>query len=718
MALEKWLLEVAKSHPDHLDMLMLRLLQQSESAAITAVVASVATAFPYASGEALLAILHSPECIMLDTHRFGKEIEASSLLDIARIGGRDELFTDERKEANALSHRNQRLENAILNLQLRALASRVHEILDQHIAVLPPLDGQNTKDLFWRFALHRMDLRRYSMAEDKDEGRITPGTDEAHGETSTFIRLESDELAPDLKEVADDFSAQHASLNAGMGLFVWGKKVFDHEQDDVYNQASWRARLSEARESNSIDLDNPQSEMFSGGPGFVAAICVRDHWDELSVDEQDWCINTICSEIEAENKDGALRADQPCASVLPLLFGKPLAEELRACVNRAFAVALTHPSDEVRGGVASGIGKYLWEIDSILAKRCVNAIAQEATLIQMAWDVEEKRPFLQRRQLEEIEAYAAASIRQQFYIAGGITDDALMSMDPARWFGAEANRRILTILGQAPDELMAVATYERFAHTLVEWWDTDEQRRFGRDHEREERNLHTEPVLTRLLENFLLRTTTVDAVRIMAPLVDAVDRHPEKVHWFLKGLVGVEDVQPNTQQFWTLWMKLADAVRQARWLARIDDEYAFGREMVLAIFLSTGWKRGVRHWRSVEGYAEHIHALFQDLPASAYILDSYLRFLYHAGEQSLPDAFIYIAERLQHGNPRDMMRDGNTIYLLEDLLGRHVYGKPLELKRRSDLRDAVLALLDMLVEQGSSAAFRMRDDFVTPLPPL
>ncbi len=53
--------------------------------------------------------------------------------------------------------------------------------------------------------------------------------------------------------------------------------------------------------------------------------------------------------------------------------------------------------------------------------------------------------------------------------------------------------------------------------------------------------------------------------------------------------------------------------------------------------------------------------------------------------------------------------------MLEVLLQRYVYPKPLELKNNPELRDAVLALLDLLVEQGSSAAFRMRDDFVTPL---
>ena len=137
--------------------------------------------------------------------------------------------------------------------------------------------------------------------------------------------------------------------------------------------------------------------------------------------------------------------------------------------------------------------------------------------------------------------------------------------------------------------------------------------------------------------------------------------------------------------------------------------------MVSAIFLGTWWKEGVRHWRSLEGYAGNVHALFEDLPPSATALHSYLRFLYHIGEQSLPQAFIRIAKRLKQGDPRKMLMKGDTIFLLEVLLQRYVYGRPLELKRQKDLREAVLFLLDLLVEHGSSAAFRTRDDFVTPV---
>jgi hypothetical protein len=156
-------------------------------------------------------------------------------------------------------------------------------------------------------------------------------------------------------------------------------------------------------------------------------------------------------------------------------------------------------------------------------------------------------------------------------------------------------------------------------------------------------------------------------------------------------------------------------VRTAKWLAGLNDEHPHGSETISAIFLGSPWKEHIRHWKSLEGYAQRVDRLFEDLPASSTVLDDYVRFLYHIGEQSLPAALVLIAKRLQSGNSGEMLSKSNTVFLLEVLLQRRVYGRPLELKREVAIRDAVLSLLDILVENGSSAAFRMRDDFVTPI---
>jgi hypothetical protein len=728
MALERWLLELGEARQGDLDGLLLRLLHQSSSAAVTAVVASVATAFPHAAGRTLLVLLRTPACIRLDRQRLMSESQALSRLSdvMPQLDARNAVYEDERRESDALGHRRHDLEMAITNLQLGPLAPRVHEILDRHRAEMPPVDEQDEDDRVWRLALHRMDLRQYRAAGATPDvsGGSKDGTPPEDHQRS--IRLELQVPEPDIREMVEESTARFGALNSRLSLVMWGLKVFGYEEDAAYQPGQWREKLQQARSANNIYDGGEEQDLGQGGPGLVAAVCVRDHWNEMSADERAWCLEIVCSEVERDGDrwdqlarvgQNSMSADRPCASVLSVLLGGPLDGASRSRVDRAFVVALTHPSNEVRWYTVSGIGRHLWGTDRALALRCVNALATEATLVQQAADAATRRSSARRRQIEEIEAEAAAVIRRGFFETNGIPDDAHETLDASRWFGAEANRYALAILVQAPSEHVAIAAFERLAHTLVGWWDADDERHSSRDTRRHERNHQTEAALSNLLERFLLRTSMPAAARTVQPILDVVDRHPRAISWLLQGLIGLEDREPNTPQFWSLWKLFAGAVRRARWLARIDEEHPTGGEVMSAIFLGTWWKKGVRHWRSLEGHGGHVHALFEILPASSRVLDDYLRFLYHVGEQSLPQAFIRIARRLQAGAPSQMIRLRDTVFMLEVLLQRYVYGRPLELKRHSELRESVLFLLDTLVENGSSAAFRMRDDFVTPTSP-
>jgi len=138
--------------------------------------------------------------------------------------------------------------------------------------------------------------------------------------------------------------------------------------------------------------------------------------------------------------------------------------------------------------------------------------------------------------------------------------------------------------------------------------------------------------------------------------------------------------------------------------------------MIAAIFLQSSWKEDERHWKTLEGYAHLLDELFEDLPPAGVVLNAFVRFLYKIGSQSLPAAFIRIERSLRAGDARHMlMEKSDTVFMLEVILQRHVYVRPLELKSDPALRTAILSILDVLVDNGSSAAFRMRDDFVTPL---
>jgi len=170
MALEQWLLEVARARPNELDEQLYYILRTSRNAALTAVVASVATAHPRLASEALITLFSSPECILLDKIRLVYESQATAMKNMIPFRTAEQgIYDDERKEANSLPNRRHDLEAAIANVQLGPHCQRVQERIDEYLRSMPPTDEQTEQDQLWRLALHRMDLRQYTVASPYQE---------------------------------------------------------------------------------------------------------------------------------------------------------------------------------------------------------------------------------------------------------------------------------------------------------------------------------------------------------------------------------------------------------------------------------------------------------------------------------------------------------------------------------------------------------------------
>lgn len=673
MALEHWLLEFAEQNPDQLDTKLLQLLQRSDSVAVTAVVASTATAHPSRSSETLLVLLQTPELVRLDRQRCAQDMATppgsfgrGPIMSVSH-----KIYEDERRKADHLPHRQNHLLDAAKALRSGPLAPRVQSILERHC-----VSHQSVE------------------TNEKGEPKAPPAPADAHADV--------------------------VLLTSRMSLMVWGQKVFKGEERESYDQTQWRQFLEAARAIWQPDNET-EFELLDGGTSSVTAVCVRDHWQEMTEEQQKWCIDVICSEIERgvgrshpkthpalPGASGVLL----CSYVLPMLLGQPLNENQRAGCQRAFALALTHPDSGIRAHVVAGIGEYLWQIDRDLTLRCINALATEAGTRFASRKTTTFSPGDKQSELAAVRNL----IRERLFEADGIAEDAYQTLDVPTWEGAEASKLILSVLEHAPDEAVAVEGFRRLAETLVVWWDFDHNPDRNSHQVHSSRNLQTERTLSHQLERFLMRARPSDATNIVEPIIEAVERHPDHVHWILQGLILAETDKPNTEQFWALWKLFADAVRRAPWLGRVDRERAPGHQMLSAIFLVSYLDDQRQHWSSLDGFAHRIDELFDTLPPFAIVLENYLRFLYSIGGRSLPDAFVHIAQSLAKGSPRQMLASSTTLFYMESLLQPFVYGEPRRLKERRDLRDAVLQLLDHLVDAGSSSAFQMRDDFVTPSP--
>ena len=717
MALESWLLEVGKKEPKRLDAILVDILRRSDNAALAAVVASVATAYPHASGEGLLVLLSVRDYIGLDRSRLAGEQQMAGMAGmIPAMRADHQVYEMERKHAGDLPHRRSDLEAAGANLQLGPFAPRVCALLDNHLAALPPKEQQDENDRLWRLAIHRMDLRQYTVS-DKLGPEIPDPQAKPDDAPRQYVRLEPKPPEADVQAMVDEGASRLAALSARLGVLMWGIQAFRRETGK-YDAAQWAAKLAEAQ---TMDAEADDEHNTRHAPGFVAAVCIRDRWDDMTSAQRDWCVDRVCAEVMRHADDGdhttriqnnPMATDRACAFMLATLLRKPLDPTRVERVKTAFAAAVTHPVEQVRSYATWSIDDTVWAADRAVALRCVNAIAEEVATIDKAQDAEKARPYDERRDLGEVAAEVTANVRARFWKDGGIADNSHVTLDISDRLGAHALTRMLAILGRVPQDPIAIAAFTRASRTLAGWWrsDDDRRRRGGRY-----RDFQTESDVSQRIQEFLLRTSPEAAEVVLAPLLAAVDRHSRELQDVMQGLTGLQDTDPNTAQYWFLWGLLADAVTRAKWIARLDtDRHPDGTKLLSAVFLTLYWKDDVRHWRFLEGYAHRVHALFEALPATSIVLEDYARFLYHIGERSLPDAFVRVGDALRRGKTRKMLAKSDTVFMLEVLLQQYVYGRPLELKRDNRIRDAVLFILDCLVEAGSSAAFRMRDDFVTP----
>ena len=192
--------------------------------------------------------------------------------------------------------------------------------------------------------------------------------------------------------------------------------------------------------------------------------------------------------------------------------------------------------------------------------------------------------------------------------------------------------------------------------------------------------------------------------------------HPKEVETFITSLITCEDETPDeTTSFWEIWQAFADRILGAQWLSSIGLAHSEGMSLIDKVLFGVPWKEGIHHWRRLQGHGEEVNLFVTRLPAVSPGLLSYTRYLDSIGGESLPDSFAIVAKILQNAAQNDLLSNSSTVYYLESMLGRYVYGEPLALKSDPKLRAAVLFILDQLVEAGSSASYSMRDDFVTPV---
>lgn len=699
MALEKWLLEIAENTQLELEPWLLYILRHSNNVMATAVVTSVCLAHPDRAGGASLALLSSRELIEVDRSRVAGE-RSTSIEILTGLTPSHAIYEDERRTANPLPHRREHLESLAVRLQLTDMREAVWALIDRHRATMPSDDHADT--LLWRLALHRMDLRGFT-AQDSPAASTEAAPGDHRG-----VYLVPGNIEPEVQRLVNAGREQMAEMARHLQLQNAAQSLWDRAAPG----ADWRAILSDARAVASEG--EPSEPYLRGGPGIIAASCIRDHLRDLAADELEWCANRVVTELMTSDREGddldvhsrMFGPDRAAAAVVYMLAleaprsmgGDPIG--LVVC-------ALTHRIGEVAEYAYSGIATLLGARYNEVILRCAAAAVREAQLRHERSARAVRLPLARSSVGPSIEDVRSA-VRS---VLVGSTDEArdiLTSLSFDSWHGRRAALRVSTLLGPFAEWSESRDFFQRIPEWLSHTWRT--RHTPGSD---TERDYSAEYELSRRVAKFALALPEEAALDLCAPFTALVPSDTRDAAHFLHDLIVAADGGAH-DSFWAIWQAFADAAVTAPWTANLRRDRPYQAELIHRLFLATYWKKGVTHWERLNGEAHRIDTLVTRFPSAPICVEAYSRFLYTIGRQSLPQAFVTLSSVLAPDDAVALVAGPDVGFYLESLLSV-VYTHPHALKADRDVAAAVLHVLDVLASAGSSAAYRMRDDFVTPL---
>ena len=739
MALEAWLIEKCDNSAD-VDPWLMEILSKSNNVMTTAVVASVCNAYPKTSGAASCALLTSRQALAMDLRRTVSENTADFGTLFPYRDPMAKHYVNERQRSNALEHRKRHLEILAINLQLTEKREEVWKIIDSHYSLLPDGAERTEEDRTFLLALHRMDIRKWELEE------VLPASDDSVSQNDyvreVLIRPKINVEDQDLQEFVDSGAQMIEQLGASTWLTNWGLTKWGN--GSTSEDATWQSALEQAKERQLSQQPAYPFRFDDGAVGYVAAVCIRDHWHEMAEEEQQWCLGTAIAEVERESdsndylvhvSNNTTAADRPAAYVLPKILGLDPSNDLALA---AVAKAMTHTSPQVSLWCSAGAREYLAPDHPDLLMRCAGAFAMQAHLFVeqerinriayfgMGNHEERARSVIGRiahwlkgilggsktfptEKSEEYGSTIPEAVRAAFLNQIIDAESAVGQLDLRPWSARSMIPHLSNTLTAIPESALARDFHLNVAQAVVDSWveqngESDKERHFPSEHE-----------MVDVVAKFVLTLPSHAALHCCQPFLDAVDVHPKEVETFITSLITCEDeASDEATSFWKIWQAFADRILSAQWLSSLGRAHSEGMALIDKVLFGVPWKEGIYQWRRLQGHEEEVNLLVVRLPAVSPVLLSYTRYLDSIGGESLPDSFAIVAKVLQNAPPNDLLSNSGTVYYLESMLGRYVYGEPLTLKSDPKLRTAVLFILDQLVEAGSSASYSMRDDFVTP----
>ena len=706
MALEGYLLEIVKQG-QNLQQLAEYLILGSKSVSVTAVLASVAMAYPNCLGNTVLTLLRTPEIFALDKNRWVGDKYPFTIAEWA-YSVEKRVYASERAASDKLPHRNENMENLTIRLQTGPLRDEVWKILDQYKVQLPDISVQTESDKLWRLLLHRIDLRNFVIEKETEDHQLIfmPGPPDS-----------------DIQEIIDRNTPELENQRLQYSLFNWAQKNLSQTPPDDAEDEKWKEMLSLAQEiaSHTEKPEIPEPFTNTSVASNIAAACVANHWHDLASEDRKWCRTLLVPQVMI-NKDTRvtslqisqqpLAAPHAAAQVLPMMFTEPDGK-INQDVREAITIGITHAVAEMRQLTAKAIGEYLWIQDADFAYACIEGLLQ--------WNIVWASIFHAPRSSEDrickpFDTMWESVIR----IRSDIVSSKSIQATRTNWddfeipFVPSLLSLVAHILTYRHKDPLAQKLVLRMTKSLVTAWKKSLKQHDQRDYE-------SEAELQNQLVDYLTKCDATVAIKLWEPFILLLSGDVKKFCEVFRDLIATTDQTKNSTVFWAIWEQTLSVLMKCDdWDKLLTGEETY-LDQVVGMLLLDGvlWKTGVEDWEPIHDHKSQLRELVLATGTNPHVCEAYIRLLYSVGRTTLlPEGLIWLDSCLEKGNPQKMIGTNNSITSLTRILAPLVYGQTRVLRESSSVREAILRILGHLIELGSSSAYRMREFVITPVTPI
>lgn len=717
MALEHWLLWVAKNaSPDVLSAWCLYLIKNSRSASVTAIVVSVVLARPSKLFEVAKVLFSTKAFFFYDLARLQLDMSAKNLYSI----GHDPtgLFMNERLKTCDDTHRRSSLENLALNYQLFRTGDESEElvkqrqeavwaILDEHYKRLPDQAAETDSDKSWRLSLARMDRRKMNIStESKDDGILL-----------TF----NPEIDPDLRKHSEDSQARITEEMQYIPLNLWASYRWQGNEDKYSQYAQYESDCRRVVADTKVvceglEIDETEDKSFRlfyrSIPPVVCAVLMRDFADKLDPPEQEFGRDVLLGyaslpfkgPYEYQIGDGLDAA----INALPLLL-----EPYPECRDEVMGILLltlldlspTGMNQRFSDHAVSAILNALWKtnpqdantlflgylrLEPLYGKLCETILRENRQ--KGAYDFHHFIAI--QRFVTEYEQEIEKVLRND------LTPDKLPPL-------VDVNIGVLvtafSLLPLGTNDLH----HKAFAIELTTMM-AKRVKRKSRHGDAEQVDYNTRHIFLQKFAHFVLSADRADIQAYVQPLVDNF-KTIDYTEDIFQEFVSAEDKLNKYDVFWEVWELFYPCIH-----ALCQRRASFHSSSTVHNYLLawTWWRKGAKEWHSLKdrekGFFQRVARDVGEHPA---VLYSLAKLLNEIGSGFASDGMFWVSEVLERGvNLANEELETNTIYYLENLVRGFVLRNRHKARTTPQIKAAILAILNFLIEQGSVTAYLVRED--------